>query len=98
MKLLDRTKLASTLGFGPRFLHSTGQLHKGGKNTGLFLQLVDEAENDFPVPGKDYSFRDLIQAQSRADFQALKRKGRRILRVNLKKNVLENLSLLKELV
>jgi len=78
-----RLHLATTLGFGPRFLHSTGQLHKGGPDTGLFLQVVDEPEPDLPVPGTGYSFGRLVTAQADGDFRALARRGRRVLRVNL---------------
>ncbi len=76
-------KLATTLGYGPRFLHSTGQLHKGGPNTGVFLQIVDEPADAVPVPETDYTFRQLIRAQSRGDFQALTQLGRRVLRINV---------------
>jgi transaldolase/glucose-6-phosphate isomerase len=77
------TRLATTLGYGPRFLHSTGQLHKGGPNTGLFLQVIDEPLDDLPVPNAGYSFGDLIRAQALGDFQALQQRGRRVLRINL---------------
>jgi transaldolase/glucose-6-phosphate isomerase len=77
------TGLAGTLGFGPRFLHSTGQLHKGGPPGGLSLQLVDEPETDLPVPETDYSFARLIGAQSLGDFHALRRQGRTVLRLSL---------------
>ncbi|HID09808.1 MAG TPA: hypothetical protein EYP17_00710 [Candidatus Latescibacteria bacterium] len=79
--LRDRLRLATTLGYGPRFLHSTGQLHKGGPDTGLFLQLVDEPADDLPVPETSYTFGALIRAQALGDYQALKRLGRRVLRV-----------------
>jgi transaldolase/glucose-6-phosphate isomerase len=82
-KLRDRTKAATTLGFGPRFLHSTGQLHKGGPNTGVFLQIVDEPTEELPVPETNYSFAQLIRAQAAGDYQALKQRGRRVLRVQL---------------
>jgi transaldolase/glucose-6-phosphate isomerase len=85
--LLKKSRLATTLGFGPRFLHSTGQFHKGGPNRGLFLQLVDEPETDLPVPETDYTFGRLIRAQYLGDEQALRRKGRRVLRVNLGRDV-----------
>jgi transaldolase/glucose-6-phosphate isomerase len=78
-----RTGLATTLGYGPRFLHSTGQLHKGGPDEACVLQLVDEPERDLPVPGTDLSFGRLIHAQAVGDFQALVARGRRVLRVNL---------------
>ncbi len=98
MKLLKRTRLASTFGFGPRFLHSTGQLHKGGPNTGLFLQLIDEPEFDLQVPETEYSFGSLIQAQALGDFQSLKNKDRRVLRINLGTNVLNSLRQLNKLL
>ena len=82
-KLRDRTKAATTVGFGPRFLHSTGQLHKGGPNTGVFLQIVDEPAEPLPVPETNYSFAQLIRAQAEGDYQALKQRGRRVLRVQL---------------
>ncbi len=84
--LRDTRRLATTLGYGPRFLHSTGQLHKGGPNTGLFVQFVDEPSDPLPVPETDYSFGQLIRAQALGDFQALTQRGRRVLRVNLGKD------------
>ncbi len=82
--LLSKTGLATTLGYGPRFLHSTGQLHKGGPDEALVLQLVDEPGTDLAVPETDFTFGALIRAQALGDFQALRRRGRRVLRVNLK--------------
>lgn len=81
MRLRDRYKVATTVGFGPRFLHSTGQLHKGGPNTGVFIQVVDEPGQDLPIPGQEYSFRRLLDAQSAGDLEALKAHGRRVVRV-----------------
>lgn len=81
--LRDRLRVATTLGYGPRFLHSTGQLHKGGPNTGVFLQLVDEPADDVAVPETDYTFGELIRAQALGDLAALQQRGRRVLRVNL---------------
>jgi transaldolase/glucose-6-phosphate isomerase len=81
-------------GYGPRFLHSTGQLHKGGPNTGLFLQLLDEPAEDVGVPETDYTFGKLIQAQALGDFTALEQRGRRVLRVQMGRDArggLENL-------
>jgi glucose-6-phosphate isomerase len=75
--------LAVTLGFGPRFLHSTGQLHKGGANNGLFLQITQDETDDLPIPGQPYSFGVLKRAQALGDFQALRGLGRRAMRVNL---------------
>jgi transaldolase/glucose-6-phosphate isomerase len=82
--LLEKTGLATSVGYGPRFLHSTGQLHKGGPDGGLFLQLVDEPAPDLPVPETDYSFGKLVRAQALGDFLALRKKGRRVLRIGLK--------------
>jgi transaldolase / glucose-6-phosphate isomerase len=81
--LLDRTRVATTCGYGPRFLHSTGQLHKGGPNTGLFLQIVDSPSPDLDVPGAGYTFGQLLRAQGLGDYRALVQKGRRVLRVDL---------------
>ncbi len=97
-KLIEKTLLATTLGFGPRFLHSAGQLHKGGPETGLFLQLVDEPETDISIPGEDYTFGSLIRAQSIGDFLALKQRNRHVLRINLGKNVLIGLHQLAEII
>ncbi len=72
-----------TVGLGPRYLHSTGQLHKGGPDTGLFVQVVDDLGEELPIPGKPFGFRTLIAAQAAGDFEALKERGRRIVRVTL---------------
>jgi transaldolase / glucose-6-phosphate isomerase len=83
-RLLHRkTRLATTLGYGPRFLHSTGQLHKGGPATGHFLQLVDVPKEDLAVPETDYTFGRLIRAQADGDRRALERRGRHVLRLQL---------------
>lgn len=82
-RMLGRFRAATTLGYGPRFLHSTGQLHKGGPDTGLFLQIVDDPKDDLPVPGAGFTFGELIRAQALGDYQALTQKQRRVLRVNL---------------
>jgi len=74
---------ATTLGYGPRFLHSTGQLHKGGPNTGVFLQLTADVPADVAIPGEVYSFATLRNAQALGDLQVLRRRGRRVLRVHL---------------
>ena len=83
MKLRDRLRVATTLGFGPRFLHSTGQLHKGGPAIGVFVQVVDEPSLDLPIPGKPYTFRRLLDAQAAGDLQALRARDRRVARVRL---------------
>ncbi len=79
----ERLGVATTLGFGPRFLHSTGQLHKGGPNSVLVLQIVDRPPDNLSVPETHYTFDALIQAQALGDFAALKQRRRRVLRVNL---------------
>jgi glucose-6-phosphate isomerase len=79
----EATGAATTLGFGPRFLHSTGQLHKGGPDTGVFLQLTTDPSKDLPIPGWDESFGTLIAAQALGDLQSLQRRGRRALRLHL---------------
>jgi transaldolase/glucose-6-phosphate isomerase len=84
LKLRARTGCATTVGFGPRFLHSTGQLHKGGPDTGLFLQITaDTAIDDIEIPGEGLTFGVLERAQALGDFEALAARGREILRVHL---------------
>jgi len=95
--LEKRTRLAVNFGFGPRFLHSTGQLHKGDNGNGLFIQLTSDSRQDLPIPDKpgsslaSLSFAMLLAAQARGDWEALKERGRRIIRLHLGQNVLEGL-------
>jgi hypothetical protein len=80
----DRYRVATTTGFGPRFLHSTGQLHKGGANNGVFIQITDGARSeDLPIPGQPYTFGTLIDAQALGDLRSLRNRGRRVARVRL---------------
>ncbi len=79
----DAKRVATCLGFGPRFLHSTGQAYKGGPNTGVFLQITCDDAKDLPVPGQKYTFGVVKAAQARGDFQVLAERGRRALRVHL---------------
>lgn len=79
----DRLRIATTVGFGPRFLHSTGQLHKGGPNTGLFIQLTADDVVDAPIPGQPYTFGTFKRAQALGDLEALKKHDRRVLRIHL---------------
>jgi glucose-6-phosphate isomerase len=93
-KVAERYHIATALGYGPRYLHSTGQLYKGGKNTGLFLQLTANHFRDLPVPGKPYSFGTVADAQALGDFQALQAGGRTVVRLNLpesKASIIEGL-------
>jgi transaldolase/glucose-6-phosphate isomerase len=94
--LRDHLCLATTLGYGPRYLHSTGQLHKGGPNTGLFLQLTAEDTEDIDIPGRPYTFGVMKQAQARGDLEALRKHGRRVMRVHLGTNTLDGLRHLAE--
>jgi len=80
----DRKKVATCVGFGPRFLHSTGQAHKGGPNTGVFLQITCDDAEDIQVPGQRYSFGTIRLAQARGDFEVLSSRGRRLMRIHFK--------------
>jgi len=80
----DRKKVATSVGFGPRFLHSTGQAHKGGPNTGVFLQITCDDAEDIQVPGQRYSFGTIRLAQARGDFEVLSTRGRRLMRLHFK--------------
>jgi transaldolase/glucose-6-phosphate isomerase len=82
-RVRDRKRVATCLGFGPRFLHSTGQAYKGGPNSGVFLQVTCDDAKDLPVPGSKYTFGIVKAAQARGDFQVLADRGRRALRVHL---------------
>jgi transaldolase/glucose-6-phosphate isomerase len=77
------TGAAVSIGLGPRYLHSTGQLHKGGPDIGLFVQVLDDLGEELPIPGQKFGFRALIAAQADGDFEALEERGRRIVRVTL---------------
>jgi transaldolase / glucose-6-phosphate isomerase len=83
LELRGSSGLVVTHGYGPRYLHSTGQLHKGGPNTGLFLQVVDDPGEEIPIPGKPFGFRRLIRAQAAGDYASLKERGRRAARIHL---------------
>ena len=77
------TECVVTHGLGPRYLHSTGQLHKGGPPTGLFVQVVDDTGDEVPIPGRPFGFGRLIRAQAEGDFQSLRERGRTVVRVRL---------------
>ena len=79
----NETGCVVTHGLGPRYLHSTGQLHKGGPNTGLFLQVVDDPGEELPIPNRPFGFARLIRAQAAGDFESLKERGRRVARIRL---------------
>ncbi len=90
--------VATTFGYGPRFLHSTGQLHKGGPNTGVFLQITAEHSAEIAIPKADYDFATLLAAQAAGDFAALQAHDRRVLRVDLGDAWPENLGRLTEMI
>ena len=91
-----RLHVATTLGYGPRFLHSTGQFHKGGPGTGLFLQLTSDDMEDAPIPGSPYGFSVFKQAQALGDLEALRRHGRRAIRIHLGMSVPDGLRELEQ--
>lgn len=94
----DKKRVATCLGFGPRFLHSTGQAYKGGPNTGVFLQITCDDSVQLPVPGQKYTFGVVKAAQARGDFQVLAERGRRALRVHLSTNSKAGLAALQSAV
>lgn len=87
LRLDKRFHVATTTGYGPRFLHSTGQLHKGGPDSGVFIQLTCEAQTDLAIPGEPHTFGILRQAQALGDFSSLASRDRRVIRVHLGRNV-----------
>src|SRR5205807_949502 len=94
----DRTRAATCVGFGPRFLHSTGQAYKGGPNSGIILQITADDAEDLPVPGQRYSFGIVKAAQARGDFDVLAERARRLLRVHLPKDLDGGLKILTKAV
>ncbi len=96
--LRNSTKCATTSGYGPRFLHSTGQLHKGGPDSGVFFQITANDKTDFPVPGEPYTFSILKQAQALGDFHSLSKRGRRAIRVELGNDTNGGLKRLQDLI
>ncbi|HEY4776950.1 MAG TPA: bifunctional transaldolase/phosoglucose isomerase [Candidatus Acidoferrales bacterium] len=94
----DKKHVATCLGFGPRFLHSTGQAYKGGPNSGVFLQITCDDAADLPVPGKKYTFGIVKAAQARGDFNVLTERGRRALRVHLTGDLTAGLKTLQQAV
>jgi glucose-6-phosphate isomerase len=94
--LRDKLKVPTTLGYGPRFLHSTGQLHKGDGNKGLFIQITHAPESDIAIPGEPYSFCSLIAAQALGDYQALAERGRRLMRFHIRGDITAGLKKLRD--
>jgi len=83
-KLIAEHHVATTWGYGPRFLHSTGQFHKGGPKTGRFLQIIDEPQQDLEIPGEQFSFGTLIRAQADGDLETLRNHGLPAVRIDVK--------------
>jgi transaldolase/glucose-6-phosphate isomerase len=96
--LRDATRCATTTGYGPRFLHSTGQLHKGGPDSGVFIQVTAADAQDVPIPGEPYTFSTLKQAQALGDFRSLSTRGRRAVRVEIGSDVTAGLKRLFEII
>ncbi|HEY0319557.1 MAG TPA: bifunctional transaldolase/phosoglucose isomerase [Pyrinomonadaceae bacterium] len=94
----DSLRVATTTGYGPRFLHSTGQLHKGGSDEGVFFQLTDDDRTDLSIPGEPYTFSTLKQAQALGDFSSLAKRNRRAVRIHLGQDAKEGLRKLEELL
>jgi glucose-6-phosphate isomerase len=103
-QLRNRTKIVTTIGYGPRFLHSTGQLHKGDSGKGLFIQLTSDSINDIPIPDESglsqssITFNTLKNAQAMGDYQALKNADRKVIRFHLGNDVIGGLEKLKSLI
>ena len=96
VRIRDGRRVATTLGFGPRFLHSTGQLHKGGPNTGVYIQITGDDTEDVAIPGRPFSFSVLKQAQAAGDLQSLRDHGRRVIRVHIASDLIAGLDRLSE--
>ena len=98
LEVRDAARVATTLGFGPRFLHSTGQLHKGGPPTGVFLQVTAEPAASVPIPARPYGFGEVVAAQAAGDLAALLSRKRRALRVHLPRGAAAGLEELRAAV
>ena len=96
-KIMTKTKRAVLFGYGPRYLHSTGQLHKGDGNNGVFLILSADPAKDIHIPGQKYTFGQLCNAQALGDFQALQAKGRRVIKLHLTQPLPENIQKITDL-
>jgi transaldolase/glucose-6-phosphate isomerase len=98
LKIRDARKVATTVGFGPRFLHSTGQEHKGGPGTGVFVQITADSPFDLPIPGMNVGFRTLIAAQALGDLESLDKRNRRGIRVHIKGDLEKGLAALSQTI
>ncbi len=98
ISLRDKLQTATTLGYGPRYLHSTGQLHKGGPNEGVFVIFSSDAEEELAIPGSEYGFATLQRSQALGDFRSLDNKERRVIRIHLGKDVEYGLKAVAEIL
>ncbi len=89
--ILSQSHAATTLGFGPRFLHSTGQLHKGGSGNAIFIQITDEISDHVEIPGFGLTFGELLYAQALGDYESLKAQGRKVIWIQLKQSSISDL-------
>ena len=96
--LLSHHHVTTTAGYGPRYLHSTGQLHKGGPKSGIFLQLIDPMTPDLRIPGKPFTFRTLAQAQAAGDIQALQAHEQQAIVLPLGKNPIATIRMLTKIL
>ena len=97
-KIRETKQVATTVGYGPRFLHSTGQLHKGGPNSGVFIQVTCDDAEDLAIPDEPYSFGVLKAAQALGDLQSLTAKGRRVIRIHVGSDVIKGLTRLEQAI
>ena len=97
-KIRETKQVATTLGYGPRFLHSTGQLHKGGPNSGVFIQITCDDAEDLAIPDEPYSFGILKSAQALGDLQSLTSRQRRVIRVHVGSDVIKGLKRLEQAI
>jgi transaldolase/glucose-6-phosphate isomerase len=96
--LRDRLRIATTVGWGPSYLHSTGQMHKGGPTSGLFIQVTGDDREDFAIPGSGYGFSTLKAAQALGDLQSLRDAARRVIRLHLNGKQSQGLQQLLQMV
>jgi hypothetical protein len=96
LHLRDTYKIASTVGYGPRFLHSTGQLHKGGANNGIFLQITGDIQQDIAIPAEPYTFGILKAAQALGDLLSLENHHRRVIRIHISGDLAQGLHIIEQ--
>jgi transaldolase/glucose-6-phosphate isomerase len=94
----DTCRVATTFGYGPRYLHSTGQLHKGGPNKGVFIEVTDNPKRDLPIPGRPFTFGILVRAQAMGDLQSLQKHGRRAIRLHIKGDLSQGVEHVREAI